>query len=225
MHHPAGRRPPRLRRPDDGALRRLRRRAGQEPRDHHRPDGQPAQPRRGRADGQAQRQHHHAARPGGGDRRRRRPLRAGAQLPGDQPRHRPRPLDQGPQREPGPLRAVRPRPDPLDPAQRRRPGAAARVPPRAAHPREGGRAAAGAGGVPAGGRGGDHAPRAAPGGALPRGHARRPTTASTTAAGCCRWATRSRPTCTGPGSPWLEATRTVFANGLALLGVSAPERM
>ena len=69
------------------------------------------------------------------------------------------------------------------------------------------------------------AARAAPGGALPRGDRRRPTTASTTTAGCCRWATRSRPTCTAPGCCWSTATRTVLANGLGLLGVSAPERM
>ncbi len=53
----------------------------------------------------------------------------------------------------------------------------------------------------------------------------RPTTASTTPAGCCRWATRSRPTCTAPGWCLVDATRVVLANGLALLGVSAPERM
>ena len=51
------------------------------------------------------------------------------------------------------------------------------------------------------------------------------TTGSTTSAGCCRWATSRSPTCTGRGS-WLnDATRTVIANGLGLLGVSAPERM
>ena len=111
---------------------------GRQPRDHHRPDGQPAQPRLGRADGQAHRQHRHAARPGRGDRRRRRPLRAGAQLARDQPRHRPRPLDQGHQRQPGLLRAVRPRPGLLDPAQRRGARPRARLAPRAAHPREGG---------------------------------------------------------------------------------------
>ena len=63
----------------------------------------------GRADGQARRQHHHAGRPGRGGRRRRRPLRAGAQLGRLADRHRPRPLDQAHQRQPGLLRAVRPR--------------------------------------------------------------------------------------------------------------------
>ena len=53
----------------------------------------------------------------------------------------------------------------------------------------------------------------------------RPTTASTTAAGCCRWATRSLPTCTGPGCCSSPRPATVLANGLALLGVTAPERM
>ena len=47
LHH-ARRRPPRLRRPDDGDVRRVRRRAGQEPRDPDRPDGQPGQRRRSR---------------------------------------------------------------------------------------------------------------------------------------------------------------------------------
>ena len=43
--------------------------------------------------------------------------------------------------------------------------------------------------------------------------------------GAAAWATRSRPTCTGPGCVLVAATRTVLANGLGLLGVSAPERM
>ena len=58
-------------------------------------------------------------------------------------------LDQGHQRQPGLLRAVRPRPGLLDPAQRRRARPRARLAPRAAHPREGGRAAARARRVPA----------------------------------------------------------------------------
>ena len=50
------------------------------------------------------------------------------------------------------------------------------------------------------------------------------TTDSTTCVGYCRRATRSRQTCTEPG--WrCEATRQVIANGLGILGVSAPERM
>ncbi len=88
----------------------------------------------------------------------------------DQPRHRPRPLDQGDQRQPGLLRPVRPRPGQLDPPERRRPRPRARVAPRAAHPREGGRPAPGARGVPAGRPGGRRPPRAAPDRALPRGH-------------------------------------------------------
>ena len=41
-HHHARRRPPRLRRPDDGDVRRVRRHPDGQPRDPHRPDGQPA---------------------------------------------------------------------------------------------------------------------------------------------------------------------------------------
>ena len=59
------------------------------------------------------------------------------------------------------------------------------------------------------------AARAAPGRALPRGHRRRRTTGSTTPAGCCRWATRSRPTCTGPGCCWSPPPARSSANGLA----------
>ena len=51
------------------------------------------------------------------------------------------------------------------------------------------------------------------------------TTSSTTPAGCCRSAT-SRPTDLNQARLWLvEASRIVLANGLGLLGVSAPERM
>ena len=55
--------------------------------------------------------------------------------------------------------------------------------------------------------GGGRAARAAPGRALPRGHRRRPSTGSTTPAGCCRRATRRSATCTGPGCCWSTATR------------------
>ena len=71
LHH-ARRRPPRLRRPDERDVRRVRRRAGQGPGDPHRPDGQPAAGGQAAADVQAGRHHGHDQRPGGRDRRRRR---------------------------------------------------------------------------------------------------------------------------------------------------------
>ena len=52
-----------------------------------------------------------------------------------------------------------------------------------------------------------------------------PTTASTTRAGCCRKATRRPTPLTAARLLLVEATRIVIANGLGLLGVSAPERM
>ena len=44
-------------------------------------------------------------------------------------------------------------------------------------------------------------------------------------AGCCRWATRSPADLHRARLLLVAATRTVLANGLGLLGVSAPERM
>ncbi len=120
LHH-ARRRPPRLRRPDDGDVRRVRRRAAQEPRDPDRPDGQPAPRRRSRCgcpSGPARSSpsttwsRRSASTPAAT------PWRATSRL---HHRHRPRPVGQGQQRQPGLLRAVRPRPHLLDPAQRRRP--------------------------------------------------------------------------------------------------------
>ena len=155
--------------------------------------------------GKRSRQHRHPPRPGRGDRRRRRALRAGAQLPRDQPRHRPRPLDQGDERQPGLLRPVRPRADQL---------ASSATPPtsgfgrrRDSHPelltheKEGEllRALAEFPRVVAG-RG--RPPRAAPDRALPRGDRGVLPPVLRQAAGCSRWATRSRPTCTGPGCCW-----------------------
>ena len=52
-----------------------------------------------------------------------------------------------------------------------------------------------------------------------------PTTGSTTPAGCCPAATRRPPTCTAPGSGWSRRPASCCANGLGLLGVTAPERM
>ena len=69
------------------------------------------------------------------------------------------------------------------------------------------------------------AARAAPGGALPGGHRPRRSTSSTTPAGCCRWATRSPRDLHRARLLLVDATRVVLANGLRLLGVSAPERM
>ncbi len=54
---------------------------------------------------------------------------------------------------------------------------------------------------------------------------RAPTTGSTTTAGCCRWATRRSADLHRARLMLVEATRVVLANGLGLLGVSAPERM
>ena len=98
------------------------------------------------------------------------------------------------------------------------------VAPRAAHPREGGRAAARPRGVPAGRHGRDHAARAAPGRALPRGHRRVLPPLLRQLPGAAdgrRGAVRPapRPAAAGRG----HAHRA--ANGLGLLGVSAPERM
>ena len=92
-------------------------------------------------------------------------------------------------------------------------------------PREGGRPAAGPRGVPAGGRCRRPAARAAPGGALPRGHRAVPSTASTTPAGCCRWATRSPRRSTGRGCCWSPPPGSCSPTASDLLGVSAPERM
>ena len=100
-----------------------------------------------------------------------------------------------------------------------------RLRPGAAHPREGGRAAAGARGVPAGGGGRRPAARAAPGRPLPRGHRRVVPPVLRQLPGAAAWATRSRATCTAARLLLVAATRTVLANGLDLLGVSAPERM
>ena len=97
--------------------------------------------------------------------------------------------------------------------------------PVAAQPRAGGRAARRAGRVPARRRDGRRAARAAPGRALPRGHRAAATTSSTTSAGCCRWATRSRHRSTPRGCCCVDATQTVSPTACDLLGVTAPERM
>ena len=134
------------------------------------------------------------------------------------------------QRQPGLLRAVRPRPGlprscatPPTSGLVAAPGPA-RLRPDAARPRAGGRAAPGAGRVPARGRGCGRAARAAPGRPLPRGDR----------GAYHRFYDTCRVLPMGDEEPTdlhrarlllVDATRTVLANGLRLLGVSAPERM
>ena len=50
----------------------------------------------------------------------------------------------------------------------------------------------------------------------------RPTTASTTAAGSCRWATRSRPTSTGPGCCWSTRPASCSPTGWRCSGSPPP---
>ena len=101
----------------------LRRRPVREPRDPDRPAGQPGQGRRAAADEQARRHGRHAGGPRRCRRCRRRSLRPRAVLDRLDARHRPRPADQAHQRQPGLLRAVRARAHLLAAAQRGRPGA------------------------------------------------------------------------------------------------------
>ena len=54
---------------------------------------------------------------------------------------------------------------------------------------------------------------------------RRPTTSSTTSAGCCPWGDEEPGPLHGARLVLCAATRQTLANGLDLLGVSAPERM
>ena len=130
-------------------------------------------------------------------------------------------------RQPGLLRAVRPRAHLPDDAQRRRPRhvPARGLRPGAAHPREGGRPAAGTGRVPPGGRRRRRAASSRTGSRATSRTPPPPSTGSTTAAGCCPRATSRSTRSTRPGCCSSVATRTVLANGLDLLGVSAPERM
>ena len=136
---------------------------------------------------------------------------------------------QAEQRQPGLLRAVRPRPvcrrscatPPTSGSRRRRRD----FDPALLIAREGGRPAARAGRVPAGGRQRRPAARAAPGRALPRGHRRRLPQVLRHLPGAAAWATRSRADLHRARLLLVAATRTVLANGLGLLGVSAPERM
>ena len=207
--------------------------AGDDPDAQHRgadrPAGEDHAGRRGAPAVQAGRHARHAAGAGRPDRRRRAALHAGA-LPGRlaaDPRRR-RDHAAG-QRQPGVLRAVRARADcrrscatPPTSASTRRVDA---FDPALLDPREGGRRCCGRSPSSRGwspprrscaSRTGSRATSRTP---------RRRSTSSTTPAGCCRRATRSSPSCTAPGWCSSSATRTVLANGLDLLGVTAPERM
>ena len=207
----------------------VRRRPRREPRAADRPAGQPAQGRRAGADEQARRHRRHARGPRRGDRRRRGPLRAGALLAAT--RRSTSTSTCGPRRPATtrsstcstPTRAL------SRSAQRRRPRDR-RSPERRStrrcwtHEQEGELLRA-LGGVPAGRRARRRAARAAPGRALPRGARPSRSTSSTTRAGCCPRATRRSEPCTAARLMLVAATRTVLANGLGLLGVTAPERM
>ena len=142
-----------------------------------------------------------------------------------QPRHRRRPLDQGDQRQPGLLRAVRPRAGQLDPAQRRRPrpGARARTP--SCSPT---RRRASCCGRSRSSRGWSQAA------ADLREPHRVARYLEDTAAAYHRFYDNCRVLPMGDEEPTdlhrarlllVDATRVVLANGLALLGVTAPERM
>ena len=133
------------------------------------------------------------------------------------------------QRQPGLLRAVRARPDLLGAAQRRRP----RARPRRRRPTStspllatSGRATCCA--RSASSRGCSPAPPSCgrrTGSPATWRSWPAPTTGSTTPAGCCRAATRRPPPLT-TARLWLcAATAQVLRNGLAVLGVHAPERM
>ena len=199
----ARRRPPRLRRPADGACARPSATSpGEQPRDPHRPDGQPAQRRPAGADGQARRQHRSrwttwsrrsASTPPA--------TRWPATRIDTNHRHRPRPVDQA--RPTTTRSSTCSTPTPASASILRNAGASSgsrtrgRLRPRAADPRDGGR-------------------RCCARSASSRGWSRRPpscasrtgwrATSRTLAGayhrfydelpGAARWATRSRPTCT-----------------------------
>ena len=227
LHH-ARRRPPRLRRPDERHVRRLRRRAGQEPRDPHRPDGQPAARRASRCgcpSGPARSSRSTTWSTRSASTPAATPWRATPTTPTSTSTSTcgPRPATTTPSTTCStPTRA------PADARERRRPRDALPgdgIRPVTARPREGGRAAARAGRVPARRHRRRRAARAAPGGALPRGHGRGlPPVVRHQDAGCCRWATSRSPT-NEARLVLVHADATVLANGLGLLGVSAPERM
>ena len=144
-------------------------------------------------------------------------------------RPRPRPVVKRTERQPGVLRAVRARPDRATlrrNAGRRRhrrcdafdPGAAR---PAATRPT----LLSALGEFPRRRRDGRRAARTAPGRPLPRGPGRHLPPLVRRRAGSCRWATTPI-TDVNRARLWLnEATRVVLANGLRLLGVTAPERM
>ncbi len=180
-------------------MRGVRRRARRQPRDHHRPDGQPAQPRRGRADGQAVRQHHH---PRSTWSRRSAPTRPGT--PWSATRWRPTSTStstSGP-RPPATTRcSTSSTPTPASPRSCGTPPSWASS--RARTPRcSATRRRASCSGRSRSSRGSSTPPPRCASRTGSRATSRTPpppTTASTTAAGCSRWATRTRPTCTAPG--------------------------
>ncbi len=104
-------------------------------------------------------------------------------------------------------------------------GLAPRVAPRAAHPREGGRPAAGARGVPAGRPGAPPTCASRTGSPATSRTPRPTTTASTTTAGCSRWATRRPPTSTGPGCCWSTPPASCSPTAWPSSASRAPERM
>ena len=227
--HPARRRPPRLRRPDDGDVRGVRRRARREPRDPDRPDGQPAPRRRAGADvasapAPSSPSTTSSRRSASTPRATRWPatrsdstididLDLWAKATSDNPVYY---VQYAHARVASILRNA------ADLGSRRR---RRRSTPSLLDPREGGRAAARPRRVPARGRRPRPSCASRTGWPATSRTPPAPTTGSTTTAGCCRWATRSRPTCTAARLLLVAATRTVLANGLGLLGVSAPERM
>ena len=157
-------------------------------------------------------------RPGRRDRRGRRPLRAGALHLRHHHRHRPRPVGQAEQRQPGLLRAVRPRPARLDPAQRRRPRARARdratpSTPRCSPTR---RRASCCGRSPSS-RGWSRPPRSCASRTGSRATSRTPPRRSTVLRrlpGAADGRRGAAPTCTRARLLLVEATRIVLANGL-----------
>ena len=228
--HHARRRPPRLRRPATRRCRRVAATTRTQPRDPHRPAGQPGARRRAGADEQAGRHRRHARRPGRGDRRRRRPLRAGPLL--DRPADRPRPRRCWTrQTNDNPVFYVQYAHARIASLLRN----AADLGHRRGEPTTSTRAArARARGRPAAARSASSRGWSPP----PPSCASRtgspatwrsspaPTTGSTTPAGCCRGRRGRRPTLTTRPALAVRGDRaSCCANGLAVLGVSAPERM
>ena len=226
----ARRRPPRLHRPAEGDGRLLRRRPGHQPGDPHRPDGQPGPRRRAGADEQAGR--HRASRWRTWSTRSA-STRPGTRWPATRPTRRSTSTSSCGPGPPATTRSTTCSTSHARTASVARNaaevgltrGERGRLPARAARPREGERPAQGARRVPGGG--GQPRPSCASRTGSPATWRSwpAPTTGSTTTAGCCRCGDEAI-TDLHRARLWLnDATRTVIANGLGLLGVSAPERM